>query len=191
MKNLQNNPWVLLIISLVLGGVVVWAGYEYWPNITQMESDRNTLIDQVTTLQKEVQEGRALQARLPELQREIKAKEDELEQLKKILPPDSYIEDLVRRVEEQAVAARLRIEMFSPQRRIPKEFYYELPINIHAFGSYHNLAGFYAKLGNFARIINVSQVRISQVQSSATSSDLTIDANFLATTYVYKEDDAK
>ena len=185
MENLQQNPWFLLVLAVLIAGGAIYFGANVWPNTNETERKLLNLVEEIARLKKEVEEGRALQARLPELQREIKAKEEELEQLKKILPPDPNVEDLVRKLERLAVDSSLQIRQWKSNKRIAHDFYYEWPIAVAARGSYHNLAKFYAMLGNYARIINVSNLRLVQLKSQ--EADTTIDVNFTATTYVYRE----
>jgi type IV pilus assembly protein PilO len=188
-ENLQNNPWFLLGIAVLLAVGIIYFGWAVWPNITELNAKISTLNDDIAALRKEVEEGRALQARLPELQREIKAKEEELEQLKKILPPDPEVEMLVRKLERLAVDSRLFIKNWTSGKKIQQEFYWEWPIAVSASSSYHNLAKFYAMLGNYARIINVANLRITRSRSrKAEDADKTIQVNFTATTYVYREE---
>ena len=51
-------------------------------------------------------------------------------------------------------------------------------------GRYHDLAMLFNRLGNFSRIINVENIKISALPSQETK---TISANFVAKTFVYVE----
>ena len=184
-QNLQNNPWFQLILVVLMAGGIVYAGRSFWPNTLKMEEDISALKDSNTKLKKEVDEGKELEARLPELEREIKGKELELENLKKIIPSEPEAQDLIRKLERMAAETNIVVKSWTSQPKATKEFYFEWPIAITASGSYHNLGKFFSKISNYARIINIQGVRMNAVKT--TNPNYTIDAGFTALTYVYKE----
>ena len=108
--NLQNNPWFQLGLVLALGLGIVYVGWNVWPNTVQMETMNKAIMDTNTALAKEVKEGLELEQRLPELEREIKAKEEELENLKKSSLPT------VRRRTSSASSSGWRRRRTSPSR---------------------------------------------------------------------------
>ena len=78
-----------------------------------------------------MKEGLELEQRLPELEREIKGKEEELENLKKIIPSDREAEDLIRKLERMAARDQHHgQELPARSSQVPKEFYFEWPIAI-------------------------------------------------------------
>lgn len=184
-ENLQNNPWFQLILVLAFAGAIVYFGTSVWPNTAEMKTQIAGLNDSITKLQDIVNDGRKLEMRLPELRREIKTKELELENLKKIIPSESEVEDLIRKLERMAGETNISVKSFQSQPRITKEFYFEWPISITATGSYHNLGKFFSKISNYARIINVQGVRMTALRTG--NPNQTIDSAFTAVTYVYKE----
>jgi type IV pilus assembly protein PilO len=186
-ENLQNNPWFLLVVALLLAGGLIYFGRTVWPNTVEMEQINQTIVENITKLQKEVNEGRELEARLPELEREIKSKRNELESLKKIIPSDSEAQDLIRKLERMAAETNILVQTFQPQAQVAKDFYFEWPIAIAVTGSYHNLGKFFSKISNYARIINVQNIVLNAARDTKNPTQ-TLSANFQALTYVYKED---
>jgi type IV pilus assembly protein PilO len=183
--NLQNNPWFQLGLVLALAAGMIYVGWNVWPNTVQMETMNKGIMDTNTALAKEVKEGLELEQRLPELEREIKAKEEELENLKKIIPSDREAEDLIRKLERMAAETNITVRSFQPEQQVAKEFYFEWPIAISASGSYHNVGKFFSKISNYARLINVTNVALRATKS--TNPNQTLDASFKAVTYVYKD----
>ena len=185
--NIQNNPWFQLALVVVLSVAIIYGGYKLWPDLLTMQATIASLKDNITKLQKEVDEGRKLEERLPELRREIKQKELELENLKKIIPSDREAQDLIRKLERMAAETNLTIRSWNSQPTAAKEFYYEWPIALTVSASYHNLGKFFSKISNYARIINVQSVRVNAYRSNPPNPNYTIDASFTAVTYVYKD----
>jgi len=188
-ENLQSNPWFQLVLVIAVAGAVVYFGRSVWPNTVEMERANVAIGENISKLQKEVNEGKELEAKLPELEREIKSKQLELENLKKIIPSAAEADDLIRKLERMAVETNIQVRQFSPSKPIPKDFYSEWPIAITVDGSYHALGKFFSKISNYARIINIQSMRLSSLNSKNPS--VTLSATFNALTYVYKEEPAK
>ena len=107
--------------------------------------------------------------RLPEFQREVQALEARLETLKRILPPEKEMPDLMRRVQYLAAQSSLGIRKFTPAPVAQREFYLEVPINIDIDGTYHNLGAFFDRISRMSRLVNVGNVKI-KAQSNPRSS---------------------
>lgn len=187
-QNLTNNPAFQLVLVLVFSGAIVYAGINFFPNTAAMEEQIAALETDIGSLQETVNEGLKLEKRLPELRKTIREKEKQLETLKKVIPTTSEAEDLIRKLEHMASETAVSIRSFTPQPSTPKDFYYEWPILLTTTGNYHNLGRFFAKISNYARIINVRGVSINAVASVPGNPNETISANFTAMTYVYKEE---
>jgi Tfp pilus assembly protein PilO len=54
---------------------------------------------------------------------------------------------------------------------------------IDTTGSYPNLASFFDKVGNFARIININNLTVKSLKRP--KENRTIQANYIATTFVF------
>ena len=131
---------------------------------------------------------RALEAtanKLPEFQREVQALEARLETLKRILPPEKEMPDLMRRVQYLAAQSSLSIRKFNPAAPAQKDFYQEVPINLDLEGTYHNLGAFLDRVSRMSRLVNMGDVKI-KAQPKPTIND-TIRASATATTYVYQD----
>ena len=68
-------------------------------------------------LQKQIRALEATANSLPEFQREVQALEAQLETLKRILPPEKEMPDLMRRIQYLAAQSSLQIRKFNPARR--------------------------------------------------------------------------
>ena len=73
---------VLVFCALALAIVV--AAYTIWPNLGEMRQQIEEFKDEYAKKEGEIRKGRAAEARLPELEREIEAKKRELSDLEQI-----------------------------------------------------------------------------------------------------------
>ena len=132
----------------------------------------------------EIQRGQAVEQKHQEFLTQNKQLLSKLSTLKIILPEAKQTDQLLRQVQESAVASNLQIRKFQPLPVNQKDFFSEWPINLEVDGSYHALGAFFDKLSKFSRIVNVSDVKI--VESRKTGQ--TISTTCVATTFVYNEE---
>ena len=129
-----------------LAVAVVIAAYALWPNLGDMRKEIDDLEVQFTEKQAEIRKGQAAEQRLPELEREIEAKNVELKDLEQILPSDRETGDLLRYVKNLGDQSNLDLKSFSPGGLKPAEFYKEFPIEMQVSGKYHDLGLFLDRL---------------------------------------------
>jgi len=172
--------------ALVFAGLavaLVVAAYTVWPDLGQMRAEIAGYSGEYDKKQVEIQKGRAAEARLPELEAEIAAKQRELADLQQILPSDRETGELLRYVKNLGDQSNLDLKSFAPGGLKPAEFYKEFPIEMQVAGRYHDLGLFLDRVSKYSRIINVDNLRISGTKERGK----TILASLTATTFVYSE----
>lgn len=185
---LEGKPWYYsAIVGLLLAAGIVAALHWFW--FKDMDSQLQAKEEQLTGLQRRINEGRAAQARLPQFREEVARLEVDLKKLLEILPPRRNTEDLLERIETLTEQGDFNLLSFKPQSLQPVDFYSEWPIRIELEGSYHNLAEFFDKIGRFSRIINVDSMNISSLSERNADGYRTIRAQFMAKTFLYNEPD--
>ena len=126
--------------------------------------------------------------KLPEFKREVQALEARLEILKRILPPEKEMPDLMKRVQYLASQSSLRVAAFKPAAVRQTEFYQEVPISLNLEGTFHNLGYFLDRVSRMSRLVNIGDLRIQAQGQPTINSTITIAAT--ATTYVYNDNAA-
>ncbi len=173
---------VLVFAGAALG--IVIAAYALWPNLGDKRGQIVELEKIYTDRQAEIRKGQAAEQRLPELEREIASKRQELTDLEQILPNDRETGDLLRYVKNLGDRSNLDLKSFSPGGLRPAEFYQEFPIEMQVVGRYHDLGIFLDRVSKYSRIINVDNLRISAAKKQR---GRTIEASLTATTFVFSE----
>ena len=168
----------ILVAALLCGGF-----YYFW-YADALETEKKQQA-RLADLQKQIRALEATANKLPEFQREVQALEARLETLKRILPPEKEMPDLMRRVQYLAAQSSLQIRKFNPATPAQKEFYLEVPINLDVEGTYHNLGAFLDRISRMSRLINMGSVKIKAQQKPTINN--TIAASAVATTYVYQD----
>jgi type IV pilus assembly protein PilO len=168
-------------VSVFLAALICGLFWYFWySDALELEKTKNARLQQ---LQKEIRALEVTAAKLQEFQREVQLLEAKLETLKRILPPEKEMPDLMRRVQYLCAQSNLVIRRFTPGAVATKEFYQEVPINIDVEGTFHNLGAFFDRISRLSRLVNMGTIKIT-AQSAQTGSN-TIAATTVATTYVY------
>jgi type IV pilus assembly protein PilO len=134
------------------------------------------------------QQIRALEAtanKLAEFKREVQTLEARLEVLKRILPPEKEMPDLMKRVQYLASQSSLRVAGFKPSAARQTEFYQEVPIALELEGTFHNFGFFLDRISRMSRLVNVGDLKIRAQGQPTINSTIAITAT--ATTYVYSD----
>ncbi len=185
LKKLNEIPWyVQLGVFLLLAGIV--AGGGYWLFISGLQQQLAIKQKNLDELKVEIQRGQAVEQKHLEFQTQNKRLREKLSTLKIILPEAKQTDDLLRQIQASALSSGLTIKLFQPQAIVQKDFFSEWPISMEVEGNYHNLGIFFDRLSKLSRIVNVSNVKITQ-SSTRDNPNRTIRANYTATTFVYNE----
>jgi type IV pilus assembly protein PilO len=179
---------IILVVCVAMGGLAYWFVYKgQYETIEKQEK-------KLAGLQKEIQQGLIMEAQLPEFKKEVKKLEAKLQTLKRILPEQREVAELIQKVKNLADLTNLTIINIKGQSLRPIEFYAEVPWTFEIEGTYHSLAGFFDKISKFSRIINITQTNIKAIQAKSgkgkVSQANTIHAKFVATTFVFIEESA-
>ena len=101
------------------------------------------------------------------------------------LPSDTEVPGLLEDITNKGLLNGLEIAVIDLQTEKESEFYVELPIEIVASGSYHDLGAFISGMAGLPRIVTLHDFQIN------TNSDNShfLDIKILAKTYRYKDED--
>jgi len=185
LRRFNNIPWYTQLGVFSLFGIVI-AGLGWYFFISGLDQQIKIKQGQLDGLKVEIQRGQAVEQKHQEFLTQNKQLLNKLSTLKIILPEAKQTDQLLRQVQESAVASSLLIKKFQPLPVAQKDFFSEWPINIEVEGSYHSLGVFFDKLSKFSRIVNVSDVKI--IENKKQQPNQTIIATCTATTFVYNEE---
>ncbi len=176
---LVGQVGISAILALLLVGGFYWFWYK--DALEQQKAKETELAD----LQKQIRALEATANKLAEFQREVQMLEAKLEGLKRSLPPEKEMPDLMRRLQYLAAQSSLAVLKFAPATPVQKEFYQEIPIAIDMQGTYHNMGAFLDRISRIPRIVNVGNLKIKAQGQPTLNNTVAISAT--ATTYVYQD----
>ena len=187
-KDFAKLKWYyqILIVAGVCGGVLGLLWYQF---LAPMKTDNETKTATLTGLRQTIAKSEAQQKMLEQLKKDSLALQAKLDMLKLVLPLEKETDQVLRSVQQAASTSGLRIMRVGFRPIIDHEVYTEWPIDMEVIGTYHNIGTFLDKIRNLPRIVNVAGMRI---QSRAAQGDdaftSSVSANYVATTFVYREE---
>jgi len=177
---MKDWPWYgYVLVALIIFGLFFLLYFR--PKNAELNSIR---VEREST-EREVAQLKQKKEEMDQIEKEIESLNVRLRDLETIIPQKEEIDVILRRIQQLAYDSRINITKFIPKAMIEQEFFSEKPISIDMTGNYHNLAIFFDRLGNFARLFNVENFTIKNVRDQSDST--TITATTTAKTYIFRE----
>lgn len=176
------SPNTLLFVIWVVGlgavlGIYYFMFYQPLDEERTAETNRKaTLTTQRTT---EEQNLRTYNTDVAELARA----RDHAQELQNVLPPDADIPGFMRNINALAEASGLRISLIQPVEERAEQYYARIPVQLAVRGTYLGLARFFHAVSQLPRVINMENIKLENPTVDPTSSDVMLNASFLATTF--------
>jgi len=169
--------WVIVLVAVLV------LGYMY-----HIEGLQNTLAQEAEKEQDLRQgfEQKAFQvANLDAYRKQMTEMEESFGALVSQLPSDTEVPGLLEDITNKGMLNGLEFDSIKLQRERAQEFYVELPINIVARGSYHDLGAFISGMAGLPRIVTLHDFHITQQAQGSNMLQLSITAK----TYRYKDEE--
>ena len=168
----------LLVGVFVLGIGMYWMGI-YDGQRSALEAQRT----QLTKLQSEIAESRAVASNLNSFREQREILRKEFEGALQRLPNDTELPGLLTDISGLGKKSGLEIRAFDPGQKVNRGFYAEVPIALEFYGSYHELATFFDRLSRLSRIVNITQLDMKLESGSGDRPKLQIKG--VATTFQF------
>jgi len=176
-------PAVKIFVGVLLFALLFTAGYYLHIEALQLRLE-NVRAEEVT-LRRDFEQKAFEAANLEAYKRQMVEMEESFGALVSQLPSDTEVPGLLEDITNKGELNGLAIETIDLLEEIPEEFYVELPIQINAVGSFHDLGAFISGMAGLPRIVTLHDFDISA--PGAETSQLKM--NILAKTYRYRGDD--
>ncbi len=176
-------PAVKVVTAVLLFLLVMVAGYYY-----HVEGLQTTLANAERleiTLKRDFEKKAFEAANLQAYERQMVEMEESFGALVSQLPSDTEVPGLLEDITNKGELNGLTINTIDLLEERPQEFYVELPIQINAVGSYHDLGAFVSGMAGLPRIVTLHDFEIV-AEGNATNM---LKMNILAKTYRYRDGD--
>lgn len=195
MKKFTELSWVIQAAMFVAVAAAIVAGAEYYyPGLQEMQAANNVAKQKLDSLKKENDAVRPFEQKFKEIQVDNKRLEQQLANLRTVVPDEKDADGFIRMIEEAGRASAVEIRRFTAGSVAQKEFYNEMPFELEIDGSYNNVLQFYDRLSRLPRIVNVANLSMGPTGASVRgvrkkykyTPGETVIASFTATTFFGK-----
>ena len=177
------TPAKVIIWAVLFIGVIV-AGYYY--DIEGLQIELAGQEAKEVKLKKEYEQKAFQAANLDAYRQQMVEMEESFGALVSQLPSDTEVPGLLEDITNKGLLNGLQISSIDLKKEQAKEFYIELPIEIKATGSYHDLGAFVSGMAGLPRIVTLHNFEIVAKKKNTNELDMKI----LAKTYRYRDEDA-
>ena len=132
-------------------------------------------------LEDELIQKQSIANNLAQFKHEKEVLERRLQQALTELPNEANIDELIRSLAEVGKKSGLTINDIAPQPEVKQSFYASIPIVMAVSGNYHEIAVFLDALSKLARIVNVTNIKMSTPRMAGDK--LVVSASYVATTF--------
>ena len=178
--NLQSMPWYLkLAITAVVAGAV-YAGF--WNFVTKpVRAETKTFNLEIAELLTKNAQAQIASQRLNDFRTTYKARVEEYEELKALLPEQRELTMVLQSVQERARNNGLVLRKFIPKDDVQQENYSGKRIEVSVTSSFASLRSFFDQLAHYQRIVSITNFELKQLDKQ--SSSKTVDATFDLTAF--------
>ena len=155
-------------ILIFVGTIVLLAGAFTWfvyldktEKIKKVETQNQTLSKKLADVKKKASD-------LPKFEENYETAKAQLTEALKILPDSKEIPSLLTNITKLGEDSGLQFLIFNPQDDRGKGFYIEIPVSIRIEGAYHDVVGFFDKVGHMDRIVNILNVSMKPKEALST-----------------------
>ncbi|MEW6585614.1 MAG: type 4a pilus biogenesis protein PilO [Nitrospirota bacterium] len=180
--NIKNLPRAVKILigatpSIIIAAVVIFL------LIVPKNKEIKALEQKIAGQENEIAKNQAKAAKLPELVLENERLRDRLEEMKQQLPEEKEVSTLLRQVSDLCVRSGLKVILWKPseKRTHPSGIVYEIPVKVELSGNYHSLGYFFGSLTKLNRIVNISDIKLTE--STKEKAGALLKIAFTATTF--------
>jgi len=183
-ENLGSWPLPIKIISgVMLFALLVTGGY--YLHIEALQLRLEGVRKQEVTLRRDFEQKAFEAANLAAYKRKMVEREESFGALVSQLSSDTEVPGLIEDITNKGELNGLAIETIDLLQEIPQEFYVELPIQINAVGSFHDLGAFISGMAGLPRIVTLHDFDIAAPGAETHQ----LKMNILAKTYRYRGGD--
>jgi len=178
--NINSIPWYARLGIFAVIALTVYGGF--WYSVTRStRKETKGLQEQISVLQKANAEAQIASQRLNEFRTAYKNKQEELEELKALLPEQRELTKVLEGIQDRARTTGLSLRKFSPKDDLQQDFYSGKRIDVSVQSSFAGLRAFFDQMAQYRRIVSITNFEVKQMDKQAASK--TVEARFDLTAY--------
>jgi Tfp pilus assembly protein PilO len=178
--SINNIPWYARLGIFVALAVGLYAGFWYF--VTRgTRAETKELTAKIEVLKKQNVEAQIASQRLNEFRTQYKNKQQELDELRALLPEQRELTNVLQGIQERAKASSLQVRKFTPKDDVQQDFYSGKKIDVAVQSSFAGLRRFFDQMAKYQRIVSITNFEIKQMDKQMANK--TLEARFDLTAY--------
>ena len=150
----KREKFLVIFVSIL---VPIFLFYQFY--YTHAKEKIDTLRKEIKKLDLEIKRYKKLAIKIKFLETQMKQRQKFLNRVKKILPSQKEIPDILKRISDVAKENNLEVITFKPGKEIPQNYYQTIPINMEIEGRFNNVIKFLNDIESLERLIVLNNVK--------------------------------
>ena len=178
--NLHAAPWYFRLTVFVAAAAMVYGGFWYF--ITRgTRNETKTLNNEIAQLLPRNAQAQIASQRLKEFRAVYKARQEEYNELKALLPEQRELTMVLQGLQDRARTNGLVLRKFTPKEDVMQDNYSGKRIEVSVTSSFSSLRAFFEQLAHYQRIVSITNFDLKQLERQSPTQ--TVDARFDLTAY--------
>ena len=186
--NVNGIPWYTRLGIFVVIALAMYAGFWYFVTSGTRKQTKE-LQEQISVLQKANAEAQIASQRLNEFRTTYKNKQEELEELRALLPEQRELTNVLQGIQDRARATSISVRKFVPKDDVQQDFYNGKKIDVAVQSTFKGLRAFFDQMAHYQRIVSITNFEIKQMDKQ--SVEKTVEARFDLTAYYVSSEKAQ
>lgn len=178
--NLKSVPWYLRLVMFVAVAGVFYVAFWYFVTSGTRKQTKEMNAEIAQLLPRNAQAQIASQ-RLNEFRAVYKARQEEYDELKALLPEQRELTMVLQGLQDRARNTGLVFRRFSPKEDVQQENYSGKKIEVGVSSSFASLREFFEQVAHYQRIVSITNFELKQIENQ--SPKQTVEARFDLTAF--------
>lgn len=177
---LPTLPWYLRMVVFLAVGGLFYASFWYFVTSGTRERTKE-MEDEIAQLRPRNAQAAIVQQNLNNFKAAYKAREEEFDELKALLPEQRELTMVLQGIQDRARGNGLVLTRFNPKEDMQEENYSGKKIEVSVVSGFASLRAFFEQLAHYQRIVSITNFELKQMDKQ--SLNKTVDARFDLTAY--------
>jgi type IV pilus assembly protein PilO len=186
---MERPKWQRIAIWLGTLLFILYIFYQFF--YASLSAEIHKIQVKVEKLNTDIVSESRLARELPKIKAAVKELDIKLKQLLLELPDKREIPSLLSSISSLAKDAGLEVSLFKPRAENIRDFYAEVPVSISVEGTFHQVATFFDEVGRLSRIVNITDIAITEPLETKTEKRVLTKTSCVATTFRYLDDEER
>lgn len=178
--NFKSVPWYLRLVVFVAVAGVFYVAFWYFVTSGTRKQTKEMNAEIAQLLPRNAQAQIASQ-RLNEFRAVYKARQEEYDELKALLPEQRELTMVLQGLQDRARNTGLVFRRFSPKEDVQQENYSGKKIEVGVSSSFASLREFFEQVAHYQRIVSITNFELKQIENQ--SPKQTVEARFDLTAF--------